>query len=810
MSRFKKSIYLFFGFWLLCFGSALAGPVASVTNVTISPTNPYPGQSASVSWNYTLSDTPGSLYYAVIISASPTLQSPPATNQWIVIGDNCAPSTEVGDSGKSACPISSLPSGAGTYNANATFTLPSSMTTGTTYYVIVAMRENSSVYMNPGISVDAQNDASFFVPLPPPYINITKTADGSTAFPGGEVLFTINYNAGAATNMTITDVVSSNFAISQVYDGGTTLGQTITWNLGTISQPQSGQVQFLATVSNSATSGQVFSNTAYATCAGLSSAVTSNPALVTVDLPGLTVSKSGPPTVATGGGITYVINYTNTGQELSSFDNFASGIPSGWTSTGGQWDTNPGYLEQTQSCTQLSGQYPYLTDTSMTPILDGVYQVDLEPLSSDCNNLEAVFNFNVNVAAGVTTSYQARLSSYKSGPNGNPANDDLAFDVSGANVAFAQPPQIGDINLNTWYTVRVQVCAGEVLMWVWPQGGTQLAKPDIVYTGADVPTVAGDVGFQANAGPVNFANLLVFNTVGATNPLLTDAVPSYVTYGGAGNTTSGNVPTYNAGTGTISWNINTTCGNSSAVSWWGTAGACGNTINNAAVISSASGPAPVTSNTVSTNILGCITNTYTVTASPTITPTPTQTFTPTSTGTPTGTNTPTPPFTPTTTATATATSTITPTTTSTNTPTSTFTPTTTATPTSSATQTLTPTVTLSPTQTLTPTITETPTATIPFADSFYVDKNLFNPSQGGVSILIGYSQYPGPYSLSIYNTAGEFVKDLVPMQTATQPITYANAWDGTNYSGSKCADGVYLIYLVEPFDRKLKKVLLVH
>jgi hypothetical protein len=112
---------------------------------------------------------------------------------------------------------------------------------------------------------------------------------------------------------------------------------------------------------------------------------------------------------------------------------------------------------------------------------------------------------------------------------------------------------------------------------------------------------------------------------------------------------------------------------------------------------------------------------------------------------------------------------------------------------------------------MTPTITYTP---IPFEDVFYVGKNAFNPAQGPVSIFIFDTQYPGPYSFKIYNSAGEFIKTLVPDQIANTIITYPDpgqtGWDGTDEAGNRCASGVYLFYLVEPNGRKLKKIILTH
>jgi hypothetical protein len=74
--------------------------------------------------------------------------------------------------------------------------------------------------------------------------------------------------------------------------------------------------------------------------------------------------------------------------------------------------------------------------------------------------------------------------------------------------------------------------------------------------------------------------------------------------------------------------------------------------------------------------------------------------------------------------------------------------------------------------------------------------------------------YPGPYSLKVYNTAGEFIRDL--SKDAGNP-TYltgllppqAYPWDGTNFANNPCASGVYVFELEEPIGRKVRKIVLV-
>lgn len=179
-----------------------------------------------------------------------------------------------------------------------------------------------------------------------------------------------------------------------------------------------------------------------------------------------------------------------------------------------------------------------------------------------------------------------------------------------------------------------------------------------------------------------------------------------------------------------------------------------------------------------------VTNTFTVTPTSTFTPLVTNTFTSTSTSTATSTFT----------VTATSTSTFT----ATNTSTATFTPTVTSTFTSTNT----------PTITFTPTSTPTWTATAP-PDIFYVSNNLLNTSNGGsVSIYVSYPFFPGTFDLWVYNSAGEFIKNLNTGYVNT-PIQQSFHWDGTNNAGAKVASGVYLFYLIEPSDRKLKRMLLI-
>lgn len=71
-----------------------------------------------------------------------------------------------------------------------------------------------------------------------------------------------------------------------------------------------------------------------------------------------------------------------------------------------------------------------------------------------------------------------------------------------------------------------------------------------------------------------------------------------------------------------------------------------------------------------------------------------------------------------------------------------------------------------------------------------------------------YNIYPGSYALRIYNSAGEHIRTL-DEGDVDAPVKRSYGWDGKNKYGEACADGVYIFYLIEPYDRKVKRILLV-
>ena len=743
--------------------------ISSVTGVSITPSNPSPGQTVSVNWNYTQATAFNDPRFFILVGPTCAAQPAGTAGQSIVMGDGCVSGAVV----NGGCNTNGTNEAAGGHAMTRSITIPAGLTPGTTYYVIVGMADYY-IGLNPTPSLQQQACVSFTVPLPPPYITLTKIAEGTTANVGDKVLFTIKYDAGNITNFQISDAVDSRYTILQVFNGGAAAGQNITWTLGNMSVPQKSSVSFLAQVNPGPASGDIIPNNANGSSNEVSA--TSNNAQVVIAQPGLSILKSVSSTsAAIGDTLTYSMSYSNIGTTLSDYENFDDGlIPAGWTQSpaGGTWDASSGYLQQTAAV----GTYPALLDNSMTPLHDAIYTYDVR-ISNLSLDFDAVLRFNWT---DPNNYYMARISS---------DSNDIGFDkvVGGtfSPVAASASPHGLSLLAGAWYTVKVQVCGSNVMMKVWPQGGTEQATWDINAIDASIAG-SGIVGFQANRGPVAFDNLKVFSLTSATGPFIYDQVPPEINYTGfSGGTGCG------MSAGIVNWSINGTCAGNAGVTWWGVVNAadCG-PITNTAYIDSADPPPAAPSNSVYTTITSCAS---TPTNTPTRTPTATPTNSPTNTPTRTPTNSPT--LTPTRTPTLTPTNTVV--FTATNTPTRTPTPT----------VTLTPTITRTPT--ITPTITPTFTATPPSVDIFTANRNVFNvTADKAMTITVQYNQFPGDYNLWIYNTAGENIRTL-DAQHLSGPVSKVYSWDGTNKNGDACASGVYILYLVEPYSKKLKRFILI-
>src|SRR5579885_2455900 len=84
-------------FFSICLcSSGWAANITSVTNVTLNPPNPSPGQVVTITWTYNVDNGSNNPHAEIAINGNgSTLQPANTANQWIVLGDGCAPTTQV-------------------------------------------------------------------------------------------------------------------------------------------------------------------------------------------------------------------------------------------------------------------------------------------------------------------------------------------------------------------------------------------------------------------------------------------------------------------------------------------------------------------------------------------------------------------------------------------------------------------------------------------------------------------------------------------------------------------------------------------
>lgn len=112
------------------------------------------------------------------------------------------------------------------------------------------------------------------------------------------------------------------------------------------------------------------------------------------------------------------------------------------------------------------------------------------------------------------------------------------------------------------------------------------------------------------------------------------------------------------------------------------------------------------------------------------------------------------------------------------------------------------------TATATPTATWTPTITFtPVPSTFFISENVITPTSGPVSIYVSFPE-AGKYEMKIYNSNGEFIKDL-GQGVSSGVNSYSFSWAGTNYLNQPCASGIYIIYFLQPLGVKEAKILLI-
>ena len=802
----KRVIFTFLSVFSLAVMVAAAN-INSITNVQVIPAAPGPGQTVDVSWDYNISSEYNNPHALVVVSDQSTLRQAATNGQWVMIGNSCVtPGDPASAQVTGGCSLGNNvgPAGGGTVSSGTySFTLPDDLIPGYTYYIIIGMKDYN-VYMNPSVSVDAQNYFSFTIPLPPPTVTLEKIAEGSAGLPGGIVLYTVQYYATNTNSVVITDDVPADVTFIEAYDGGAESAGTITWNLGSFTSPVRGTVSWLGQLGGGLSDGDVIHNTARGDSSDITNSQ-SNDALVTIGS-ALNIEKiAEPQNVAVGETITYTLSFTNEGYALDEYVDFdAPADLTGWSEVvaGASWVVVGGELVGDGP----GGQWGKIVKDSPS-LHDAMYITDIFIPSSNSSG-DAVFMFNF---IDQDNQYHARIQS-----DANNICFDRVVATTWQQVQCVTPSGFS-ILTDKWYKMKVQVNSSTMRVKVWPKGDPEPTAWAIERTDTSHPG-PGRPGYQDNEGEDRFDNLKIFQPAPATNLRVWDTLPACTTFAGCsgGCTESG---------GVVTWNFPGVIGNEYyGLDFYVIADACASntTVHNTGC-ADADEPAPPVCSNDAPVVVGIL-DSPTSTVTPTYTETPTYTYTCTNTYTYTYTDTPTPSAT----LTVTETSPYTPSVTETATPSATPTFTDTATPTVTPpfTNTVTPTVTPSHTDTpvFTPTVTPTITVTFTFTQTPTATPTVTMtstplPAQISVSMTVmDASVPPGEYSeirVRIVNTGtvdaeGVVVGNSVPALT-TFDETYGDnplwAFDGVNFTrviGTVVAGSTVEVYFSLKVDEGLE------
>jgi uncharacterized repeat protein (TIGR01451 family) len=305
---------------------------------------------------------------------------------------------------------------------------------------------NTATASTPGNSNPAASTGSDIVTVEAPDLSITKTDGGTTAIPGGTVLYTLTYsNLGTigSTGVRLTETVPVNTAFvpgastpgwSCVPDNSA--GSACTLNVGAVAAGAGGTAAFTVAVAISLPAGGAqVTNMAVIADDG-ASGPDGNPAndsstvtTTIVDSADLAVTKTGPPTVTPGMTVTYTVDLTNNGPSGAQNVSLTDNVPGGTTFVSMTQTAGPAFACTGANC----------TIANLASSATATFNIVLQVLSSEANGSSIVNTANVSSSTGdpapgnnsatasSTATTSADLAVTKSGP---------ATVASGTNITY--------------------------------------------------------------------------------------------------------------------------------------------------------------------------------------------------------------------------------------------------------------------------------------------------------------------------------------------------------------------------------------
>lgn len=224
-----------------------------------------------------------------------------------------------------------------------------SYTPDTTVLLNTAVLDYTDVNNNPLTQLKDSAETTVTAPI----MTVSKSADVTTADPGDTIVYTINYantGTGSAANVVISDALTSYVTLvgtNPAYTGYS--GNTLTWNLGTVSGETSGSIEVTVEVNAGVNDDTIIENIVVLEY----SDVNNNPypkevdkASVEVTAPIMSFSKSVDKTTTYAGDtLTYTLSYENSGDGEATDVTIVDTLPA-----------HTSYVSATPSPSSVSGQ----------------------------------------------------------------------------------------------------------------------------------------------------------------------------------------------------------------------------------------------------------------------------------------------------------------------------------------------------------------------------------------------------------------------------------------------------------------------
>lgn len=204
-------------------------------------------------------------------------------------------------------------------------------------------------------------------------LTLTKTSILTSINPGAQYTYSLNWSAAgsAATTsaLTITDTLPANVSFVSASDGGTAVGNVVTWQLGSKSVPSNGTVSLTVKAATPLANGTLIKNTA-TLCDATPVCSNASHTMTVVSGPILSITKTSDVTGFTNPGktVTYTVTVANDAKATDTAQNvqLTDVLPAGFTYADGGASTKTFALGAIAPGKSVSTSYPVVISAVQT------------------------------------------------------------------------------------------------------------------------------------------------------------------------------------------------------------------------------------------------------------------------------------------------------------------------------------------------------------------------------------------------------------------------------------------------------------